>query len=213
VRLGILGGSFDPVHLGHLLVADDVREKLGLDRVLFVPTFCAGHRVAPVASYRHRCNMTRLATESWSGLEPFPVEDSLPVPSYTVNTLGAVRARFPGASLYFLVGSDQYCVMAAWHKPLELVRLARLVVMSRPGVAAPALLPGHRPGRVVMLDVIAVAISAALVRGRLAKGRSVRYMLPEAVLEYISRHRLYISTALWSVGRLSSPDARQPRRE
>ncbi len=198
MRLGVLGGSFDPIHVGHLLVAEDVRQQLGLDRVCFVPTFSPPHRPAPVAPYHDRLNMTRLAVRSMPGTELLAIEDKLPVPSYTVNTMKAIRARFPAACCYFLMGADQYQNMEHWHQPTELTRLARLVVMSRPGVAFPPRFAGHQPRRVVMLEVVAVAVSAAVVRQRLAKGRSVRYILPEAVLDYISRHRLYASTALRS---------------
>ncbi|MBM3323956.1 nicotinate (nicotinamide) nucleotide adenylyltransferase [candidate division WOR-3 bacterium] len=209
MRLGILGGSFDPIHVGHLLVAEDVRQKLRLDRVLFVPAFSPPHKAAPVAPYHHRLNMTRLAIRSLPGMELLPVEGSLPVPSYTVNTLKAVKEQFPAARRYFMMGSDQYRTMAHWHEPIELARLARLVVMSRPGAAFPARFAGHSSLRVVMLDVVPVAVSAAVVRQRLAKGRSVRYILPEAVLEYISRHRLYNNAAPRPVCRIRSTGPRQ----
>ncbi len=213
MRLGVLGGSFDPVHAGHLLVAEDVRQKLKLDRVLFIPSFAPPHKPAPIASYHHRLSMIRLAIKSMPGTELLPVEESLPVPSYTVHTLKAVKERFPGSSRYFLLGADQYQTMAHWHEPLALARLARLVVMSRPGVPKPALFPGHTPNRVRMLDVVAVAVSAAVIRQRLAKGLSVRYILPEAVLEYINRHRLYTSSAPGPAGRTRPKGPGQQRRK
>jgi nicotinate-nucleotide adenylyltransferase len=191
MRLGIIGGSFDPPHPGHLLVARDVRARLGLDRMLFVPAYCPPHKARPAAAYEHRREMTRLALVGQPGLELCPVEESLSVPSYTMNTLLALRQRLPRARLYFLLGADQYRCMAGWHQPLALPGVTRLVVMSRPGVPPPRLFPGHDRRRVAFLPVIAVAISAAAVRQRLAKARSVRYMLPEAVLDYINRHGLY----------------------
>ncbi len=195
MRLGIFGGAFDPFHLGHLLAADDVRGQLGLDQVLFVPTFAPAHRRAPVAEYRHRRTMTRLGAELLPGLDVLDIEERLPVPSYTVQTLAAIAHEKPGARLWFIVGADQYATMPRWHRPEELVRLARLAVISRPGSPRPRLWPGHPRSRVRFIDVIPVDIAAAAVRARLASGRSVQYMLPTAVARYASRHRLYLNAA------------------
>ena len=194
MRLGVLGGSFDPIHLGHLLVADDVRRQLKLDRVMFVPTLQPPHRIGPLASFRHRIAMARLALESQSHLELCTIEERLPIPSYTVETLRAFRRRYRTAAIYFILGSDQYREMATWHEPLVVARLARLAVMSRPGIPRPALYPGHPGRRVAFVEVIPVSIAARVIRGRLAKGESVQYMLPTRVSDYIRRHRLYSET-------------------
>jgi nicotinate-nucleotide adenylyltransferase len=191
MRLGVLGGSFNPIHLGHLLIADDVRRKLDLDRVLFVPAFQPPHKPGPLAPYEHRVAMARLALNGQTGLELCLVEERLPVPSYTADTLRAVRSQHRDASLFFILGSDQYRDIRLWRHPLELVRLARFAVMSRPGVSRPPLYPGHSARRVLFLDVIQVSVSAAAIRKRLANGGSVRYMLPTRVLDYVKQHRLY----------------------
>jgi nicotinate-nucleotide adenylyltransferase len=193
VRLGVFGGSFDPIHLGHLLAADDVRRQLRLNRVLFVPACRPPHKRGPLTSYRHRLEMTRLAIEGEPGFELCPIEESRPGPSYTVDTLRELQSLHCRASLYVIVGTDQYRDVASWHRPDLLTDLARVVVMSRPGVEQPALFPGHRPKRVLFRTIIPVGISAAAIRARLAKGRSVRYMLPVSVAEYVRRHRLYRS--------------------
>ncbi len=190
-RLGVFGGSFDPIHLGHVLAADDVRRQLRLDRVLFIPACRPPHKRGPLAPCRHRLEMARRAIAGEPGFELCPVEESRPGPSYTVDTLGALQSLYPGAALYLIVGSDQYRDVASWHRPDLLTRLARVVVMSRPGVERPILFPGHDPKRVLFRSIIPVGISAAAVRARLAKGRSVRYMLPVRVSEYVKRHRLY----------------------
>jgi nicotinate-nucleotide adenylyltransferase len=187
----VFGGSFDPIHLGHVLAADDVRRQLRLDRVLFIPTWRPPHKRGPLTSYRHRLEMARLATIGEPGFEPCAVEQDRPGLSYTVDTLDELRSRYRGSTLYLIVGSDQYRDVASWHRPDLLARLARVLVMSRPGVERPALFPGHDPKRVLFHSVIPVGISAAAVRARLAKGRSVRYMLPVNVTEYVKRHRLY----------------------
>jgi len=190
-RLGVFGGSFDPIHLGHVLAAGDIKRLLRLDRVLFVPACRPPHKRGPLTRYRHRLEMTRLAIAGEPGLEPCPIEENRPGPSYTVDTLGELRSQYRGASLYLIVGSDQYRAVSSWHRPDLLTRLARIVVMSRPGVERPALFPRHDPSRVLFRTVIPVDISAAAVRARLAKGLSVRYMLPVRVAEYARRHRLY----------------------
>jgi len=191
LRLGVFGGSFNPIHLGHLLVADDVRRQLRLDRVLFVPTFCPPHKRGPMVPYRHRLAMTRLATADEPGFELCRIEEQRPGPSFTVDTLAGLRAMYRGARLYLIVGADQYREVRTWHRPALLTRLARVVVMSRPDIKRPALFAGHNPRRVLFRTVIPVAIAAAAIRARLAKGHSVRYMLPVSADEYIRRHRLY----------------------
>jgi nicotinate-nucleotide adenylyltransferase len=190
LRIGAFGGSFNPIHFGHLLVADDVRRGLGLDRVLFIPAGRPPHKRGPLAPYRCRLAMVRAALDHEPGFESCPIE-ARPGPSYTVDTLGELRSLYPGASLYLLIGSDQYRDVASWHRPELLTRLARIVVISRPGVERPPRFAAHDPKRVSFRPVIPVDISAAAIRARLAKGRSVRYMLPVQVAEYLGRRRLY----------------------
>jgi len=190
-RLGVFGGSFDPIHLGHLLVVGDIRRQLRLDRVLFVPTWHPPHKQGPMTPYRHRLAMTKLAIAGEPGFELCRIEELRSGPSYTVDTLARLKALYSCAAFYLVVGSDQYQGISGWRQPQLLARLARVVVMSRPGTARPALFPSHDPRRVLFRGVIPVAISAAAVRARLAKGRSVRYMLPVRVNEYVTRHHLY----------------------
>jgi len=191
MRLGILGGCFNPVHLGHQLVAEDVLHQLRLDRLLFVPAFRPPHKSNIITPFHHRAAMVRLAIRGNPGFQLCRIEEKGATPSYTVDTLRALQRRYPRASLYLVIGADQYRTMKRWHKPQELTRLARIVVMSRPGVPRPRLFPGHCRNRVRFLDVIPVAISARAIRDRLASGRSVRYLLPTKVMQYIKRHRLY----------------------
>lgn len=191
MRLGVFGGSFNPIHLGHLLAVDDVRRQLRLDRVLFVPACRPPHKRGPFAPYRHRLEMTRLAVEEEGGFELCRIEEHRPGPSYTVDTLIELRSQYPGAALFLIIGSDQYREVSTWHQPDLLTRLARIVVMSRPGVERPALFPGHDPSRVLFRSIIPSGISAVAVRARLAKDQSVRYMLPVIVSAYVKRHRLY----------------------
>ncbi len=192
MRTGVFGGSFDPVHLGHLLVAEDARRRLGLDRVLFVPCPRPPHKRRRLAGFRHRVAMLRRALRGRPGLELSLVEDRRPGPHFTVDTLAELHRLYPGDRLFLLLGADQYAGMASWHEPDRLARLARIVVMTRPGTARPPLFAGHPAGRVRFLSVIPVDVSARLVRARLAKGSSVEYILPSSVLAYIKQHRLYV---------------------
>jgi nicotinate-nucleotide adenylyltransferase len=173
------------------LVADDVRAQLRLDRVLLIPACRPPHKPEPLTPYRHRLAMTRLAVSGKSEFELCSIEGSRPGPSYTIDTLRGLQSLYADASLYLVIGSDQYRDVASWHQPDLLTDLARIVVMSRPGVEQPALFPGHDPKRVLLLSIIPVGISAAVIRARLAKGCSVRYMLPVRVAQYVRRHRLY----------------------
>ncbi|MGC8797254.1 MAG: nicotinate-nucleotide adenylyltransferase [candidate division WOR-3 bacterium] len=192
MRLGIFGGSFDPVHFGHLLVAEDVLQKMRLDRLLFVPAFHPPHRPAPIANYKHRVTMLRLAVGNKEKFGISLIEESYTGPSYTVNTLRRLRTVAPGARFYLIVGYDQYRRIHTWHQPARLTRLARLVIVSRPGVSKPPLFPGHNRHRVRFLNVIPVGISSRLIRQRLARGMSIRYLVPETVARYIYRHQLYV---------------------
>ncbi len=190
MRTGIFGGTFDPVHLGHLLVASDLRSTLSLERILFVPAASPPHKRSPSASFVHRLAMLELAISDWPGLEICSLEAERPGPSYTVDTLRELRACSRD-SLYLIVGYDQYQEISTWHEPEELSRLARIVVASRPGFGRPPLYPGHNPQRVKFVDTIAVDISAAAIRFRLTQGKSIRYLVPSPVWHYIVRHQIY----------------------
>jgi len=191
MRIGVFGGAFDPIHLGHLLVADDARRRLGLDRVLLVPTSRPPHRPRPRAPFADRMRMVEVATRGWPGLEPCGVEGERPGRSYTVDTLRRLRARLPGARFWLLLGADQYRDMAGWHEPRAVGRLARIAVLDRPGQPRPRVFRGHDPRRVSFVPVMAVDLSAAQVRARLARHRSVGYMLATSVSDYIRTHRPY----------------------
>lgn len=190
-RLGILGGCFDPIHLGHLLVAQNVLFKLKLRQIIFVPAFYPPHRPPPVTPYHHRVKMVQLAIKHTRQFKLSQIEKGRSGPSYTVNTLRQFHRLLPKKSLYFILGYDQYHTIESWHKPQELTRLAKLVVTSRPKMPRPRLSPGHSSRRVLFLDVIPVAISSKAIRERLAKGASIRYLVPSEVAEYIYRQRLY----------------------
>ncbi len=186
--VGLLGGSFDPVHHGHLIVGQVAAEALGLDELRFVPA-----RVQPFKAGRHaagaaqRADMLDLAVAGTPGLAVERAELEREGPSYTVDTLLALRTREPGVVWTLLLGADAAAELGAWHRSAELPGLARVVVFARPGTPVPAshLITGT-------VEVPAVAISATAVRRRVREGRSIRYWVPDPVAEYIGRHRLYL---------------------
>ena len=201
MRLGVFGGSFDPVHLGHLAAAEEAAYRLPLDGILFVP---ARHQPlkgqAPRASDTDRLAMLRLAIAGNPRFAVSTLELERPAPSYTVDTLRALEAAHgPGCDLYLLLGIDAVNTLDRWREPSELLRLARLAVMSRSEAREPdwALLRAIDPAiesRVVLLSVPNIDLSSRELRRRIAADEPIRYQVPEAVLEYIENRRLYQGT-------------------
>ncbi len=182
----LFGGSFDPVHLGHLVVAEAAGEALGV-AVRFVPAREQPFkRAAHVATPEQRARMLELAVAGNPRLRVERLELMLPPPSYTVRTLRALAQREPGNRFTLLLGADAVQDLPAWHEVEALPGLADIVVFARPGAAPP-----RHPliGRVI--DVPAVDISASFVRERVRRGHSIRYLVPDAVREYIAAHGLY----------------------
>jgi nicotinate-nucleotide adenylyltransferase len=185
--IGLFGGSFDPVHHGHLIVAQVARDQLGLEALRFVPAreqpFKRGrHRTTA----EHRTAMLSLAIAGDPGFALERAELNRPGPSYTVDTLQDIRLREPETRLVLLLGSDAAAELPAWHQAERLLELARVVVFARPGAAVPT------SGWISeVIQVPAINISATDVRERVRRGQSVRYWVPDAVAEYISAHRLY----------------------
>lgn len=196
-RIGLLGGTFDPIHLGHLIVAEEARTRLSLDRLLFVPS-CqpwrkAGREIAPEAD---RLAMVRLAVEGNPGFEVSLVDLERAGPSYSVDTVCDVRATLsPEAELYFILGYDALMDLPHWHAPDELARITRLVTVIRPGYALDwspleQAIPEAREA-VTLLETPEIGISSTEVRQRVAAGRSIRYWVPDLVAEYIQQQGLY----------------------
>ena len=194
-RLGLLGGTFDPPHYGHLLAAQEAAWQLDLERVLFLPA-----RQNPLKQHEatspaaQRCEMVSLAIGDNPLFELSRLDLDRPPPSYTVDLLRALQA--PGQELFFLVGADILPELPRWHAPREIVRLARLVAMNRPGAPAIdlAALEQHLPGvaaRVHALHIPGVDISSTDLRARVRHGQPVRYFMPPEVMRYIQTHHLY----------------------
>ena len=191
-RVGLFGGTFDPPHLGHLVLAEWARARLRLDRVVFMPAGTPPHkRGRRLTAAAHRVAMTRLAVRGNPAFTVSELETRRSGPSFTVDTLRTLRARHPGARLYLLMGSDSLADFPNWHEPAQIARLATLVVAARPAAGLPRP-PGRARGRrVVLLDNPLVAIASSGVRARARAGLSLRYLVPDAVAAYAARHRLY----------------------
>lgn len=198
-RIGLFGGTFDPPHFGHLVLAEWARVRLRLDRVVFVPAGTPPHkRGRPLTDAALRLALTRLAVRGNPAFTVSGFEARRAGPSFTVDTLRHFHTRQPGARFYLLMGADSLADFPNWHEPAEIARLATLVVAARPGPEGPApgsrshqLVPARARDRVVMLDNPIVAISSSALRARARAGRSLRYLVPDAVAAYTARHGLY----------------------
>lgn len=183
MRLGILGGTFDPVHHGHLILARAAMEQLGIDRVLFIPANISPHKTGTVpATAADRMEMLRLAIDGEPGFEASDCELRRPAPSFTADTLREIAAANPGAELVLLIGADNAAKFDTWHKPDEIQTLARIAVLDRAQGADGCGWPVVRK---------LVDISATDIRARVAAGRSIRYLTPDPVCGYITSNGLY----------------------
>ena len=200
MKIGVLGGMFDPIHLGHLRAAEVVREALELTQVLFVPSAVPPHRAQPSAGALERYAMVALGTAGHAPFLPSDLELRREGPSYTVDTVAALRETHAGAEIVLIVGSDNLPLIAQWREPAEVMRLARLAVLRRPGhdeAGLPAdaralLTEAERIGRgAEWLATRMVDISSTEVRSRARAGLPLRGFVTEAVAGYIAAQRLY----------------------
>jgi nicotinate-nucleotide adenylyltransferase len=197
VRIGIFGGSFDPPHVGHLILASDAVEALALDRLLFVPAARQPLKDGSTANAAHRAAMVRLLAgdDPRFGVETVEIERG--GLSFTVDTLRQLRGLFPGASLLLVLGTDAAALLPQWREAEAVVSMAQLVVLSRDGHSvgmlpeAVALMAARGAGTPIPLATRRLDISSTEIRERLAAGRSVRGFVPEAVAAYIAAHGLY----------------------
>jgi len=190
-RVGLFGGTFDPPHLGHLAVAEAARDQLGLERVVFMPAGTPPHKHRrDLSRAETRVAMTRLAVRGQPAFTVSTVEARRRGPSFTVDTLSQMQRRHPRARLYLILGADSLDDFANWHAPREILALATLAVATRPGASGRT--PRGLPKRgVAWLDNPGLAVSSSAIRERARQGRSLRYLVPDAVARFIVRHRLY----------------------
>ena len=197
MKLGIMGGTFDPIHLGHVAMAEAAADCAGLDRVLLVPAGVPPHRGAATAPAADRLAMVRLAAAGHPRLDVSDIELRRPGPSYTLDTLRAVARARPGSELYLLLGWDAAREIRAWHAPDEVLRLARPVVVSRPGYPAPTERDlgsaGIEPTWAILCDVPTPDVESTDVRRLVLNGGSLAGLVDPAVEAYLRRHRLYVA--------------------
>ena len=202
MNIGVLGGTFDPIHLGHLLVAEEVEANLGLAEVIFVPTGQPWLKVAnpispPISAAAHRVEMVRLAITGRRSFRLSTLEIEREGPSYSVDTMEQLRGQIGAEDeLYFILGWDSVAELPRWREPFRLLTMCRLVAVPRPGHLAPDLgkLEAAIPGisqRLIVLDRPQVNISATEIRKLVPGSMSVSHLVPEAVERYIREHELY----------------------
>lgn len=189
-RVGLFGGTFDPFHVGHLVVAQDAVEVLGLDRLVFIPSGTPPHKdPAGVTPARIRAAMVRAGVDGDDRFDVDERELGRPGPSWTVDTLRELSVVDPGAERVLLMGADQLADFHRWREPLEVARLARVAVMAREG-EHPRVAPGF-PLEPVVVPVTRLDLSSTRIRERVREGRSIRYLVPDGVLRIIRDERLY----------------------
>ncbi len=187
MKIGILGGTFNPVHYGHLILGEQVLGQLKLDRVIFVPTFMPPHKSSKnVISAKDRLKMISLAVKGNPHFAVSDIEIKRQGKSYTVDTLRSIKKKHPHASLYFICGSDLVSEIPSWKDVREIYKLARFVLAKRPGFGKR--LTGKN---FLKIDVAQVDISSSLIRQLVKSCSSIRYLTPGNVAQYIRKHKLY----------------------
>lgn len=193
-RLGVLGGTFDPIHVGHLIVAEEARARFALDTVVFVPA-----RVSPLKpegtlfSASDRLRMVQLAIEDNPCFRASSIDLEREGPSYTVDTLRALKAENgPRTQLFFIMGMDSLCTLSSWHRPREIIRLTRIIALSRPGFdvdwsALEESIPGIAQAT-ELIPTLEIGISSTDIRQRLQQGLPIKYRVPKSVEAYIRKH-------------------------
>ncbi len=199
MNIGMLGGTFDPIHIGHLILAEEVRAKLNLAEILFVPAGQPWLKVdSPISPAEHRVEMVRLAIADKPCFKLSTMEIERAGPTYTVDTLAELKVRLEaGDELFFILGWDNLAELPRWRQPSRLITMCRLVAVPRPGYPLPDLkaLEVSIPGlsqRVTLMDKPEIDISASAIRDRVARGLSIHHLVPEPVDEYIRQHKLYL---------------------
>lgn len=197
-KVGIMGGTFDPIHFGHLVTAEAARHQFQLQRVIFIPAARPPHKTnRTISSPEHRLAMTRLAVQSNPHFEVSDMELTRPGPSYTIDTVAGVRRMDPGSDIYFITGADAVLEILTWHRVEELLATCKFIAATRPGYRLKDLtritgLPEKYYQNIVTMEVPALAISSTDIRHRVRESRPIKYLLPELVEQYIFIEKLYI---------------------
>jgi len=201
MKIGVLGGTFDPIHQGHLVIAEEAITRLNLAEVLFMPAGQPWLKMDyPISSAEHRVQMVRLAIANKPGFRLSTMEIERDGPTYTVDTIAQLQAQLgAGTELFFVLGWDNLNELPQWREPARLVKLCHLVAVPRPGYPLPkldaleAVIPGLTSS-IIILNTPEIDISASEIRNMVAQGLSITHLVPEPVDRYIREHRLYTTT-------------------
>ncbi len=206
--IGILGGTFDPIHLGHISIAHHILKQLKPHKILFIPCYQPVHRKKPIASPQQRLKMVKLALEDYKSLEADDREIQRQNTSYTLDTLQSLRQDFPNTPLCLIIGFDEFVNLTTWHAWEKLTDYAHLIIINRPNIA-PHLLPLIKKllkknetkdlsllhntlnGKIYRMEIQPINISATTIRKQLENNQCPKNVLPEKVYEYIKMHQLY----------------------
>ncbi|MEY4494630.1 MAG: hypothetical protein RL570_745 [Actinomycetota bacterium] len=191
IRLGVMGGTFDPIHYGHLVAASEAASAFGLDKVLFVPTGEPWQKQT-ITDADHRLAMTKLAIAGNSLFEISTVDVLRAGPTYTIDTLREIHESNPEADLYFITGADSIAQIDSWKDSSQIWPLAHFVGVTRPGHSLEV--PKSAAGDVSLLEIPALAISSTDIRARVESGKPIDYLLPDSVIDYIHANNLYQGT-------------------
>jgi nicotinate-nucleotide adenylyltransferase len=195
MRLGLFGGTFDPIHLGHLILAEACREACGLERVRFIVAGAPPHKPGGRTSVADRLEMARIAVAGHPAFEVSDIESRRPGPHYSAETVEAVHAERPDDDLFFLIGADSLADLPTWRQPERILKLVTLVVVNRPGIDVPnETLPFNLPADaqpVERVTIPPIGIASHDLRRRVAEGRSIRYQVPRGVQAYIEAQGLF----------------------
>ncbi len=187
MKIGILGGTFNPVHIGHLILAEEAREKIGLDRIIFVPTFLPPHKNgSEIASATNRFEMIKTAIRANKAFMVSDLEIRRQGRSYTIDTLRELKKKYPHDELYFISGSDLLKYLEAWKDLTEILKMVKFVVATRPGYPLEKI-----PHYISTVSIRAVDVSAFEIREAIKEKKSFRYLVPESVFNYITKRKLY----------------------
>ena len=200
-KIGILGGTFDPIHLGHLIIAEQARDQYGLDKVLLIPSghsYFKDNRKQKVLPPQTRLLMTRIAAEGYAPFEVSDIEVNRPGNSYSFETLEEIAAQNPGAELYFIVGADTVCSMRTWRAPERIFAACTILAAIREDQVDPEQLKNESEAlardygaRILPVEIPNIGISSTDIRERAAAGKSIHYLVPSALESYIIKNGIY----------------------
>jgi len=191
MKIGIMGGSFNPIHVGHAIIANYMIQNSGIDQLWLMVSpenpFKSGQQMA---SEMHRLRMTEMVSHHLDGVETSAFEFTLPRPSYTIDTLNALQAKFPEHEFYLIIGADNWVAFDRWRSPQEIVEKYHIIIYPRQGYDVE--IPEELKGRVELVDAPLIEVSSSYIRSQLADLKNMCFYLPDEVNEYIVRNKLYM---------------------